>query len=127
MAAMDIDEPTLSQRAAEAIRRELGGLGWSKSELARRLGVSHTWVTNRLACHQEISLNELQRIAAALEVDITDLLGGHTQPSRRSLPVTERTTHTVEVRSKPQPKSRATPVATRRESRRPTWTSCPAA
>lgn len=46
----------------------------NKSALARQLGVSHTWVTNRLSGQQEIGLNELQRIAAILDVEITDLL-----------------------------------------------------
>jgi transcriptional regulator with XRE-family HTH domain len=67
-------EQTLSTEVASAIKRELGGQDLNKSELARRLGVSHTWVTNRLAGHLEIGLNELQRIATALQVPITDLL-----------------------------------------------------
>ncbi len=46
----------------------------NKSGLARLLGVSHTWVTNRISGQQEIGLNELQRIAAILGVEVTDLL-----------------------------------------------------
>lgn len=46
----------------------------SGRELARRLGVSSPWVSNRLTGHLEIGLDELQRIADALEVDVADLL-----------------------------------------------------
>lgn len=46
----------------------------SGRELARRLGVSSPWVSNRLTGHLEIGLDELQRIADALEVEVADLL-----------------------------------------------------
>lgn len=59
---------------AEEIEVMLVRRRMNKSGLARKLGVSHTWVTNRLSGQQEIGLNELQRIAEVLEVDITDLL-----------------------------------------------------
>lgn len=65
---------TLSETAAEEILAMLARRRMSKSALARLLGVSHTWVTNRLSGDQEIGLNELQRIAEILDVDVTDLL-----------------------------------------------------
>lgn len=65
---------TLSETAAEEILAMLARRRMSKSGLARLLGVSHTWVTNRLSGDQEIGLNELQRIAAILGVEVTDLL-----------------------------------------------------
>lgn len=43
-------------------------------ELARRLDVSQPWVSYRLTGHKEIGVNDLERIAQALEVEITELL-----------------------------------------------------
>jgi transcriptional regulator with XRE-family HTH domain len=68
------DNESLSDLAAEEIRAHIGRRNMNKSELARKLGVSHTWVTNRLAGHQQISLDELQQIAEALGVPVGDLL-----------------------------------------------------
>lgn len=67
-------EATLSETAAEEILAMLARRRMNKSALARQLGVSHTWVTNRLSGYQEIGLNELQRIAAILDVEVTELL-----------------------------------------------------
>lgn len=69
-----MSDASLSEKVAEEIRAMLARKRVSASELARRLDVSHTWVTNRLAGHREIGLSDLERIAAALEVEITDLL-----------------------------------------------------
>ena len=46
----------------------------SGRELARRLDVSSPWVSYRLTGNQEIGLDDLERIAAALDVPVTDLL-----------------------------------------------------
>lgn len=59
----------------------LGRKRTSGRELARRLNVSQAWISYRLTGTQEIGLNDLQRIADALEVDVTDLLP---TPARRS-------------------------------------------
>lgn len=76
------DEPTMSQRAARRIKGLLGSEDVTKSELARRLGVSHTWVTNRLNGSQEIGLNELERIAEVLGVSVTDLIPTRAQAGK---------------------------------------------
>jgi transcriptional regulator with XRE-family HTH domain len=90
--------------------------GMNKSELARRLNVSHTWVTNRLTGYQDISLNDLERIAEVLGVTIADLLprsaragtnGSSTTIADRPVP------HAVRVTS---PRG-ATRSATRRPAR----------
>jgi DNA-binding Xre family transcriptional regulator len=60
--------------AIDMIKSWIGRRDLNKSELARRLDVSHTWVSNRLAGNQELTLNELERIATALDVDVADLL-----------------------------------------------------
>ena len=94
---------TLSTRVAEEVRAMLARRGMNKSELARRLDVSHTWVTNRLAGHQDISLNDLEKFAEVLEVTVADLLprGARTvtNGSLGSLADTPVQPHPVDVRS----------------------------
>lgn len=94
---------TLSARVAEEVRAMLARRGVNKSELARQLGVSHTWVTNRLAGHQEIGLNDLDRIAEVLGVNIADLLprSARMGTNGSSATVAERLVepHPVDVRS----------------------------
>jgi transcriptional regulator with XRE-family HTH domain len=87
-------DPTLSARVADEVRAMIYRKNLNKSELARRLGVSHTWVTNRLAGHQQIGLDELERIADALDVEVADLLPA---PAKR------------EIRYSTQPATRPTP------------------
>jgi transcriptional regulator with XRE-family HTH domain len=65
---------TLSARVAEEIRAMLGRKRVTGRELSRRLSVSQPWVSQRLTGHQEIGLNDLERIAAALDVEVADLL-----------------------------------------------------
>lgn len=99
--------PALSERVAEEIRALLARRGMSKSELARKLDVSHTWVTNRLSGSQPIDLNDLERIAGILGVSVQALLPN--DPGSRVLTVggspvgTVRRTaddhHVVDVRS----------------------------
>lgn len=64
----------LSNRVSEEIRAMMARRRMSGRELARRLGVSPAWVSYRLTNSQPIDLNDLQRVAAALEVEIEDLL-----------------------------------------------------
>ena len=65
---------SLSVRVAEEIRAMLARRRVSGRELARRLDVSSPWVSYRLTGNQEIGLDDLERIAAALDVPVTDLL-----------------------------------------------------
>lgn len=91
----------MSAKAAEEILSLLGRRRMSKSELGRRLGVSHTWVTNRLTGDQEIGVNELQRIAVILGVDAADLLAG---PTRRYPPARDPLApHVVTAVGEPRP------------------------
>jgi transcriptional regulator with XRE-family HTH domain len=77
---MDSDD-TLSERVAEEIRAMLGRKRVTGREVARRLKVSSPWISQRLTGHTEISLNDLERIAAALDVEVAELLP---TPVRRS-------------------------------------------
>jgi transcriptional regulator with XRE-family HTH domain len=94
---------TLSAQVAEEIRAMLARRRVSGRELARRLAVSSPWVSNRLTGHQEIGLNELERIAAALDVEVAELLPPIDQPSGERV-LTRRLTG-----SYPSPDLNATP------------------
>lgn len=75
---MSIDvtaEATLSARVAEEIRVLMARRRMKQSQLARLLGVNDQWVSVRLRGAQEIGLNDLQAIAAALGVQPAALLG----------------------------------------------------
>jgi DNA-binding Xre family transcriptional regulator len=76
--------------AIEMIKSWIGRRDLNRSELARRLGVSHTWVGNRLAGTQDIGLRELERIADALDVTVADLLPAANHPEAGQ-PATRRT------------------------------------
>jgi transcriptional regulator with XRE-family HTH domain len=102
-----MSDATLSERVAEEINAMLARRRMNKSELARRLGVSHTWVTNRLSGTQPIDLNVLDRIARALDVPVQSLLPeevGVNSPNNSGVPreAIHRTTlprHAIDVRS----------------------------
>lgn len=74
---MENKEPvtaTLSDRVAEEVRAMLARRRVSGRKLADQLGVSPSWVSYRLTGTQPIDLNDLERIASALNVEVTDLL-----------------------------------------------------
>lgn len=69
---------SLTERVAEEIRAYLGRRRMSQAQLARALGQSQMWVSDRLRGTQPIDLNDLQRIADVLDVGVLDLLPGRT-------------------------------------------------
>jgi len=64
----------LTEQVAEEIRALLARRRISGRELARRIGASYSWVNFRLTGAQPLTLDDLDRIAAVLEVDYRDLL-----------------------------------------------------
>lgn len=64
---------TLSEAVAEEIRVLLVRRRMSGRQLAAMLNVSQTWMSTRLNGTTPIDLNDLERIAAALGVDVMDL------------------------------------------------------
>lgn len=66
--------PNLTEQVAEEIRVLLTRRRMSGRQLAAKLGVSQTWLSSRLVGNTPIDLNDLQRIAEALQVNPTDLL-----------------------------------------------------
>lgn len=67
---------TLSQATAAEIRAEMARQRITGSALAAELDVSTAWVSYRINGHQEIGLNDLERIATALGVPIGRLMPG---------------------------------------------------
>lgn len=76
---------SLSVKVAEEIRALLARRRVSGRELARRLDVSPNWVSLRITGAQKIDLDDLERIATALEVGVVDLF----PRSRREVTVTD--------------------------------------
>jgi DNA-binding Xre family transcriptional regulator len=106
----DVTRADLSDRVAEEIRSWMGRRRLSGAALARALGVSPAWVSYRLTGTQPIDLNDLQRIAAVLNVEAADLLPRDVEG------------RTVVVGGEPK---RSTTVANHTPARRPQLTGHP--
>ncbi|WP_427422716.1 helix-turn-helix domain-containing protein, partial [Lysinibacillus fusiformis] len=65
---------TLSAQVAEEIRALLARKRRSGRWLATEIGENQTWVSSRLTGATPIGLNDLQKIAAALEIDVVELI-----------------------------------------------------
>lgn len=65
---------TATSTTAAAITGRLALLGMTKRDLAARLSVSTYWVSRRLNGHTAISIEDLERIATALDTDPYSLL-----------------------------------------------------
>ena len=68
--------PVLSSQVAAEIRAWMGRREIRQTQLAASLGVTDQWLSMRLKGRTPIDLNELQRIAWALDVQVVDLLPG---------------------------------------------------
>lgn len=64
----------LSDAVGKEIRVLLLRRDMKQTELAAKMGVGEMWLSRRLRGAQEIGLNDLQRIAQALDVEATTLL-----------------------------------------------------
>jgi len=69
-----VPQSALSARVAEEIRVLLARQRKPQRALADELGVSVMWVNDRVNCVKDIGLNDLERIAQALGVRVSDLL-----------------------------------------------------
>lgn len=65
---------TLSERVAEVIRAMLWQRRMSGRQLAAELKVSQSWMSTRLAGTTPIDLNDLERIAGILDIEVWDLI-----------------------------------------------------
>lgn len=67
---------SLSVQVAEEIRAVMGRKQIRQSQLARLINANEQWLSVRLRGAQDISLNDLARIAAGLGVDPLSLIAG---------------------------------------------------
>ncbi|MPZ27563.1 MAG: helix-turn-helix domain-containing protein [Micromonosporaceae bacterium] len=68
------DDQTLNGYAAGEVRAMMARKRVTGRQLAQQLEVSHMWVSYRLTETTPIQLDDLQKIATALGVEITELL-----------------------------------------------------
>jgi transcriptional regulator with XRE-family HTH domain len=65
---------TIRVKVATRIRQLRGKRGWSQEELARRAGLSRTFLARLETARHDPTLGTLQKLATALRVRITKLL-----------------------------------------------------
>jgi transcriptional regulator with XRE-family HTH domain len=111
---------SLSEYVTAEIRAMMARRRVSGRQLAATLGVSQTWMSTRLAGSTPIDLNDLDKMARALNVEVVDLL----PPSREGRTVViagadRRQTTVPQLTGSPigHPKRVATGPATRRPVR----------
>ncbi|WP_158566485.1 helix-turn-helix domain-containing protein [Micromonospora craterilacus] len=75
---------SLSDLVAEEIRVLLTRRRMSQRQLAQAMGVSHAWLNYRLTGVKTIDLDDLQRIADVLGVQVSALLAPALRPNERS-------------------------------------------
>lgn len=68
-------QPTTQQAIAAQLRAVLARQDISARELARRMGVAHTWVTDRRKGSVTVSVEDVIRMAPHLGMDATELFG----------------------------------------------------
>ncbi len=61
-------------QAAANIRAELGRQNKTRAALAREMGVTEMWLSRRVNAQTPLTVDDLTRIANALDVATTDLL-----------------------------------------------------
>ncbi|HEY9353775.1 MAG TPA: helix-turn-helix transcriptional regulator [Nocardioides sp.] len=67
---------TFSERVARRVRSVMDAAGMSQNELADRSGIARVTLRRRLDGHSAFTLNESERIAAALGTSLDELLLG---------------------------------------------------
>lgn len=65
---------SLGEHVAAQLRAEMARRRMSKAQLARMLDVDETWVGRRMLEKAAITMDDLQRIATALEVPLSYFL-----------------------------------------------------
>jgi transcriptional regulator with XRE-family HTH domain len=79
--------PTPLQREfGERIRRYRQGLGLSQEALAHRAGINRTYIGSLESGQRNISLDNLCKLARALDIDAGELVRGLDQLQGRNLP-----------------------------------------
>ena len=68
-------EQTRAERVAANVRAEMARAGYSQRQLAADLGIAQQGLSQRLNGRVPFRVNELDRIAAILGVDLAALIG----------------------------------------------------
>lgn len=119
---------SLSAQVAEEIRVVMTRRRVKQSDLARTLGKSEQWVSVRLRGVQPIDLNDLQLIAAALDVEVAELLPRPTEGRLTTYATTRGITHAVtndrskRLTGRPRPIGRPLGAQPDQSTRRPVRT-----
>lgn len=69
-----VPQGSLGARIAEEVRVALARQRKTQRALADDLGVSVMWVNDRVNCQKEIGVNDLEKIAQALNIPVADLI-----------------------------------------------------
>ncbi len=75
---------TLAAVVAENIRAVTHARGWSQGELGAALGMAPVTVGDRFRQRTPWTLDELERVAEALDIEVADLVRALVPPRRRS-------------------------------------------
>lgn len=73
------------ERVAHHLRRARLALGLSQEELAHRAHLHRTYVGSIERCERNVSIDSIERLAVALEVDVVQLLEPVTSESGSSI------------------------------------------
>jgi transcriptional regulator with XRE-family HTH domain len=76
---------TFAEQVAAEIRAEMGRQQVSNAALAELLGVSEMWVSRKKRGLTPLTLDEVQRIAEVLDVEVAELLPSADQTAERVL------------------------------------------
>jgi len=113
----------LNEAVTGEIRAHLGRRRWKASELARKLGENEMWLSRRLRGSQPMTLSDIERICAALQVSPADLIASAVRMASQT------TVPKVPVPDRPadgRPKRRGDrngPMRRPSDLSRPKWTS----
>jgi transcriptional regulator with XRE-family HTH domain len=88
----------LTLQVAEEIRAMMGRKRVNQAGLARQLGVSQPWVSDRLRGNTPIDLTDLERIAVVLGVKPLDLMPTQPPVSEPAIPTHEHVNPPIRLR-----------------------------
>jgi len=74
MDVVSVGRASLTERVAEEIRALLARRKMRQTQLARLMGVTDQWLSIRLRGIQPIDLNDLERMCAAMGVNVVDVV-----------------------------------------------------
>ena len=64
----------LAQNAAAELRAHIARLGLPVRAVAERIGVDPSWLYRRLSGYSPITLDDLENICSALEIEVSEII-----------------------------------------------------